>query len=40
MEDGAIVEDGTPEELLHNPKNERTRQFIGRYMQEGYRMNI
>lgn len=29
MEDGVIVEEGTPSQMFANPKNERTRVFIG-----------
>lgn len=29
MEDGLIVEEGTPEEIFDNPKTERARQFLG-----------
>lgn len=28
MDEGRIVETGTPEEVLENPKNERTREFL------------
>ena len=28
MDGGVIVEDGTPEEVIGNPKNERTKQFL------------
>lgn len=28
MDGGVVVEDGTPEEVLDHPKNERTRQFL------------
>ena len=28
MDEGRIVEEGTPEELFLNPKNERTRKFL------------
>ena len=28
MENGYIVEEGTPEEMFNNPKNERTREFL------------
>jgi putative lysine transport system ATP-binding protein len=28
MDDGVICEEGTPEELFGNPKNERTQQFL------------
>lgn len=34
MEDGVIVEQGTPDELFLNPKEERTRQFLRRFTQE------
>ncbi len=32
MADGYIVEQGTPEEVLVNPKNERTQQFISQVL--------
>jgi len=28
MEDGAVLDEGTPEQVLVNPRNERTRQFV------------
>ena len=31
MDDGHIVEEGTPSEVIDNPKNERTRIFLNRY---------
>ena len=31
MADGVIVEEGTPEEVMVNTREERTRQFLGRY---------
>lgn len=31
MADGVIAEEGTPEEVFENPKNERTRQFLKNY---------
>jgi len=31
MDDGVIVEQGTPQEIFDNPKEERTRQFLARY---------
>lgn len=31
MDDGVIVEQGTPEEVFGNPREERTRQFLTRY---------
>lgn len=30
MDDGKIVEEGTPEELFNNPQNERTKAFLSR----------
>ena len=31
MADGVIVEEGTPEEVIVNPKNERTKMFLSRF---------
>ena len=31
MENGTILEQGTPDEILNNPKNERTGNFIGKF---------
>ena len=31
MADGVILEEGTPEEVMVNTREERTRQFLGRY---------
>ncbi|MBQ5739492.1 MAG: amino acid ABC transporter ATP-binding protein, partial [Oscillospiraceae bacterium] len=31
MDGGFIVEQGTPEEVFGNPKEERTKQFLGSY---------
>ncbi len=31
MDDGYIVEQGDPKEVIENPKEERTRQFLARY---------
>ena len=31
MDQGVVVEDGPPEEVLGNPKNERTKRFLERY---------
>ena len=28
MSDGVIVEEGTPEEIFSNPKEQRTREFL------------
>ncbi len=32
MDDGKIIEEGTPEELFNNPKNSRTRDFLSRIL--------
>ena len=32
MDSGVIVESGAPEEFFTNPKTERTRQFLQRYL--------
>lgn len=34
MDDGVIVEQGTPAEVIDNPREERTRQFLARYQSE------
>ncbi len=34
MDEGYIVESGTPEEIFTNPKNERTKSFLARVLQE------
>ena len=31
MDDGVIAEDGTPEDVIDNPKNERTRLFLNKF---------
>ena len=31
MDEGLVLEDGTPEEVFVNPKNERTRAFLGTF---------
>ena len=31
MDDGVVVEYGTPEDVFVNPKNERTKRFLERY---------
>ena len=33
MDDGLIVEQGAPRDVIDNPKEERTRQFLSRYTQ-------
>ena len=35
MDNGQILEQGTPQEVFGNPKKERTRQFLSRYRTEG-----
>ncbi|WP_024615769.1 amino acid ABC transporter ATP-binding protein [Clostridium sp. Ade.TY] len=32
MSDGLVVEEGTPDEIFNNPKNDRTKQFLKRYI--------
>lgn len=34
MDDGRILEQGTPQEVIDHPKEERTRQFLARFTQE------
>ena len=31
MDDGFIVEDGTPDQVINNPKNDRTKAFLSRF---------
>jgi len=31
MDGGTIAEEGTPQDVFENPKNERTRAFLSRY---------
>jgi ABC-type histidine transport system ATPase subunit len=33
MEDGLIVEEGPPEQVLNNPKDPRTKQFMRRFQE-------
>ena len=33
MDDGLIVEQGAPRDVIDNPKEERTKQFLSRYTQ-------
>ncbi|NLD52498.1 MAG: amino acid ABC transporter ATP-binding protein [Clostridiales bacterium] len=35
MDDGLIVEEGPPAEVISNPREERTRQFLARFSSEG-----
>ena len=32
MDEGVIMEEGAPDELFTDPKNDRTREFLGRYL--------
>ena len=32
MNDGIVLEDGTPDDVINNPKNERTRSFLSKMM--------
>ena len=34
MDQGVILEQGSPAELFGNPKNERTRTFLSRYLED------
>ncbi len=34
MDEGEIVEDGSPKDIFFNPKEERTRQFLKRFQEE------
>ena len=31
MDKGVIVEEGTPEQVINNPQNERTKAFLSRF---------
>ena len=33
MDEGRILEQGTPQEVLENPREERTKQFLSRFTQ-------
>ena len=32
MDDGVIADEGTPDQVIDNPSNERTRQFLANYL--------
>jgi putative glutamine transport system ATP-binding protein len=32
MDDGSVIEEGTPEHFFENPDNERTRQFLSKIL--------
>ena len=32
MDEGIIIEDGTPEDIFSNPKNERTKEFLNKVL--------
>ena len=34
MDQGVILEQGSPDEIFSNPKNERTREFLARYLED------
>lgn len=34
MDNGVIVEQGDPQTVINNPQNARTKEFLGRYLQE------
>ena len=34
MADGSIIEEGTPEEIFSNPKNDRTKDFLKRSLEK------
>ena len=36
MDEGIIMEDGPPGEILANPKEERTRKFLRMVLEEGF----
>jgi putative lysine transport system ATP-binding protein len=35
MDKGVIAEEGTPQEVMDNPKNERTKEFLSRFHNQG-----
>ena len=35
MDEGVIAEEGTPQEVIENPKNERTKEFLSRFLNQG-----
>jgi polar amino acid transport system ATP-binding protein len=35
MDDGVVVEDGPPEQVLGDPRHERTREFLRMVLEEG-----
>jgi putative lysine transport system ATP-binding protein len=35
MDKGVIAEEGTPQEVIENPKNERTKEFLSRFHKQG-----
>ncbi len=37
MDDGIILEQGSPEEIFNSPKEERTREFLKRYLEKNYK---
>ena len=35
MDEGRIIEEGKPEDVIKNPKEKRTREFLKRYINVG-----
>jgi L-cystine transport system ATP-binding protein len=40
LDEGLVVESGTPKEIFGQPKNERTRQFLVRIIPQNYLYSI
>jgi ABC-type polar amino acid transport system ATPase subunit len=40
MDEGVVVEQGTPEEVIKNPKENRTRKFLERILQKTNSINL
>jgi putative lysine transport system ATP-binding protein len=36
MDKGVIAEEGTPQEVIENPKNERTKEFLSRFHKQSF----
>ena len=34
MDQGVILEQGSPEQMFRHPQNERTREFLSRYLED------
>ena len=35
MDEGVIAEEGTPQQVIENPQNERTKEFLSRFLKQG-----